>query len=227
MRMSDKDYLKQQIFFRRYQENVAVSSAFADLLRRYEPWDWWTTWTFRESYSAYSASKCFEAFMRGIESHAKYLYVVEANRYREGTHVHAVIGGINHLTYNQVADAWRLQYGRCHVVKYQGDQGVQLGQYLAKYMTKSACWWDLRIPGQLTLGLKARRGPRHERPGLGNPGRSPSVGQAARPEPGRYAPEGGILVRYRLSGEQHERASTRRASSRGFHRMRDLSPGEV
>lgn len=130
--------------------------AFGKLLQEYGPWDWWSTWTFAKPYSAESAARCFEAFMKALGEDVSYLYVIEANRFREGTHVHAVVGNVSRLRRDDTWGKWFKRYGRCHVVPYDNREQDGCGQYLSKYLTKGACWWNIKAHPQGGLSLRHR-----------------------------------------------------------------------
>jgi len=125
-----------------------VAAGFTKLLYLLPARDWWSTWTFDREYSAMSASKAWVRFMSLVNPEACYLYVVEANRWREGTHVHAVVGNVRNLRRKDIWQRWFKRYGRCHIVPFKQGQTGWCGRYVAKYMCKGLCWWDISIPGQ-------------------------------------------------------------------------------
>lgn len=133
-----------------------LGRGFNELLLKYRPWDWWSTWTFTRPYSAESASRCFEAFMRTLGHDTKYLYAIEANRTREGTHVHAVVGNVYSIRRDDTWARWFKRYGRCHIVPFNEHELTACGQYLSKYLAKGACWWNLSVPCQGELKLRHR-----------------------------------------------------------------------
>jgi hypothetical protein len=59
------------------------------------------------------------------------------------THIHALLNGLEGLSYRQIGETWRNRFGREKVEGYQKDLGANY--YLTKYVTKDLCDWDLRI----------------------------------------------------------------------------------
>lgn len=140
------------------EQEARDSMSVFDWLSRGKAWDWWSTWTFEYECSGWSAERAWKRFADEYLGHGvSYLYVIEANRTRAGTHVHAVVGNVSHLYRRIVWQAWFQRYGRCHIVPYDKGKGFECAEYLGKYMTKSrGDLWNVRIPAQGSLGVRFR-----------------------------------------------------------------------
>jgi len=122
---------------------TAQQVGFVELVHHYGPWNWWSTWTFAGEWSVMSCAKTFEKFMRQFKG-ARYLYVIERNRFRNGHHIHALVGGVGHLYIKAVWRDWFEHYGRCHIDRYKVGKEARVGAYVAKYMAKGSAWWDIK-----------------------------------------------------------------------------------
>jgi len=117
------------------------------MIMQYDPWDWWSTWTFANEYSVESARKAFEKFMRKELPDAKCFCAIEANRFRQGTHVHACVGNVFTVSRKATWSKWFEKYGECRIVPY--DEQKDCSEYMTKYMTKKLLWWNIIIPANL------------------------------------------------------------------------------
>jgi len=130
-----------------------LKSAFGELIDEHGPWDWWTTFTWRDrddkkgngygAVSTWSACKMFRRFMQLDEADSDFVFVVEANPSRMGNHVHAVVGGVSGLRREDVWRSWFLKHGRCRIEPYDMDKGSKY--YLGKYISKRIHDWGVKI----------------------------------------------------------------------------------
>lgn len=82
----------------------------------------------------------------------EYFLAVERFHHGDFTHCHALINGVDGLTYRQVGETWRKRYGREQVERY--DQGKGANYYLTKYVVKDVCDWDLYVRDAKTREMK-------------------------------------------------------------------------
>jgi len=68
---------------------------------------------------------------------------VERFKHGDFTHVHALLNGLDGLSYRQIGETWRQRYGREKVEGYEAGKGANF--YLTKYLLKEVCDWDLHI----------------------------------------------------------------------------------
>jgi hypothetical protein len=114
-------------------------------------WQMWMTGTFKPDQSYRDTIKTKRAFQRFITEMTKtyrlnsveYFLAVERFRHGDFTHIHALINGVEGLTYRQVGELWFNRFGRVQVEGYDSEMGANF--YLTKYVVKDVCDWDLRI----------------------------------------------------------------------------------
>lgn len=123
-------------------------------------WQFWFTGTFLPDQSYRDTIKTKRAFGRFAgdlrknykKNEIEYFLAVERFKHGEFTHVHALLNGLDGLSYRQIGEAWRDRYGREQVETYQKDKGANF--YLTKYITKDFCDWDLHIIKTKSHALK-------------------------------------------------------------------------
>lgn len=109
------------------------------------------TGTFRPEQSYRDTIKTKRAFIRFIDemtrtyklSSVEFFLAVERFKSGDFTHIHALINGVQGLTYRQVGELWFNRFGRVQVEGYDPERGANF--YLTKYVLKELCDWDLRI----------------------------------------------------------------------------------
>lgn len=127
-----------------------LRNVMADWVDKFD-WQMWFTGTFKPEKSYRDTIKTKRAFERFIsdlgEKYGKgdieYFLAVERFRHGDFTHCHALMNGLDGLTYRQIGETWRHRYGREQVEKY--DQGKGANYYLTKYVTKELCDWGIKI----------------------------------------------------------------------------------
>jgi hypothetical protein len=114
-------------------------------------WQMWFTGTFKEERSYRDTIKTKKAFMRFIgdlgekyhKSEIEFWLAVERFKCGDFTHVHALLNGLDGLTYRQIGEVWRSRFGRESVEGYDPQKGANY--YLTKYVVKEVCDWDFKI----------------------------------------------------------------------------------
>lgn len=114
-------------------------------------WQIWMTGTFNPDFSYRDTIKTKKAFGRFIgdlrnnfhKDHIEYFMAVERFKSGDFTHVHALLNGVEGLTYPQIGKTWRNRFGRESVEGYDSSKGANY--YLTKYCIKDLCDWDLHI----------------------------------------------------------------------------------
>jgi hypothetical protein len=125
---------------------LSLKEAWASFLSRFEPFEWYGTFTFRDPIHPEQADKCFyrlirrlneDVFGRRYRERGQGIYYVRALEWqrREVLHFHALMGGgvskLKRLTY---IDYWFIESGIARIEPYSSDRGAKA--YLAKYVTK-------------------------------------------------------------------------------------------
>lgn len=115
-------------------------------------WQFWFTGTFPEERSYRDTIKTKRGFERFVgdlrkkygKKEIEYFMAVERFKNGDFTHVHALLNGLDGMTYKQIGETWRARHhGREYVETYVKDKGANF--YLTKYVTKALCDWDLSI----------------------------------------------------------------------------------
>jgi len=114
-------------------------------------WKIWMTGTFKPEFSYRDTIKTKRAFQKFImdlrinykKNEIEYFMVVERFKHGDFTHIHALLNGLDGLTYNQISDAWRNRFGICQVEGFIKNKGADF--YLTKYLLKEVCDWDIYI----------------------------------------------------------------------------------
>ena len=114
-------------------------------------WQIWMTGTFKPDFSyrdTIKTKRAFEKFIKDLRINFKkdeieYFMVVERFKHGDFTHIHALLNGLDGLTYQQIGETWRARYGIEQVEGYEKEKGASF--YLTKYVCKSVCDWDLHI----------------------------------------------------------------------------------
>jgi hypothetical protein len=76
-----------------------------------------------------------------------YFLAVERFSHSMNTHVHFLLAGVSHLTYEAMGSPWwEKHHGYFYVRKY--DPSLGAGYYLTKYITKDLCEWDFRLKNE-------------------------------------------------------------------------------
>jgi len=123
----------------------------ADWVGKYD-WQFWFTGTFPEERSYRDTIKTKKAFTRFVgdlrknygKNDIEYFMAVERFKSGDFTHVHALLNGLDGMTFQQIGETWRdRNLGREHIETYVKDKGANF--YLTKYITKELCDWDLHI----------------------------------------------------------------------------------
>lgn len=134
----------------RWEQNSKMRNSMADWVNQFD-WEIWMTGTFLPDQSYRDTIKTKKAFHRFVGDLTKNFnkidieYFMAVERFTSGdfTHIHALLNGLEGLSYRQIGETWRDRFGREKVEGYQKDKGANY--YLTKYVTKDLCDWDLRI----------------------------------------------------------------------------------
>ena len=123
-------------------------------------WQIYMTGTFLPDQSYRDTIKTKRAFERYIEdlrkkykkSEIEYFMVVERFKHGDFTHIHALLNGLDGLSYRQIGETWRDRFGREQVERFEKGKGADF--YLTKYLLKDVCDWDLHIIKTKSHALK-------------------------------------------------------------------------
>lgn len=143
-------------------QNQCLRDSMAEFANKFE-WQMWMTGTFRPEQSYRDTIKTKRAFKRFLGDLSKQFgkdsieYFMAVERFKSGdfTHIHALINGVDGLTYRQVGEPWFKRFGIVHVEGYDPTKGANY--YLTKYMTKELCDWDLNIDRKKAAGLNFKK----------------------------------------------------------------------
>jgi hypothetical protein len=114
-------------------------------------WQMWITGTFKPDQSYRDTIKTKKAFMRFIgdlgetyhKTDIEFWLAVERFKHGDFTHIHALLNGLDGLTYRQVGEPWFKRFGRVQVEGYDPTKGANY--YITKYVVKEVCDWDFKI----------------------------------------------------------------------------------
>lgn len=114
-------------------------------------WQIYMTGTFLPDQSYRDTIKTKRAFGRYIgdlrnkykKNEIEYFMVAERFKHGDFTHVHALLNGLDGLSYRQIGETWRDRFGREQVERFEKGKGADF--YLTKYLLKEVCDWDLHI----------------------------------------------------------------------------------
>lgn len=134
-----------QYVVRRPNDKEQLIQAFGDWLRRYD-WKWFATFTYPPFYNSFCGEKVKMNFNKArswfdtfINCHGKdiiYFAVMECDiRFRDGFHVHILVGGVNELL-NWI-------YGISKVELYDRSKGA--AYYVAKSIPERDFYWDFKL----------------------------------------------------------------------------------
>jgi hypothetical protein len=123
-------------------------------------WQIFMTGTFqpeRSTKDTIRTKKRFKSFLGDLsekfgKNNIEYFLAVERFRLSDETHCHALLNGLDGLTYRQIGEIWRERFGREEVEKYDPTKGANY--YLTKYVTKELCDWDLNVDLRKAAVLK-------------------------------------------------------------------------
>lgn len=140
-------------------QNECLRDTMATWANKFE-WQMWMTGTFRQEQSYRDTIKTKRAFKRFLGDLAKkfgknnieYFLAVERFAYGDFTHIHALINGVDGLTYRQVGEPWFDRFGRVQIEGYDPTRGANY--YLTKYVLKECCDWDVNIDMKKAAILK-------------------------------------------------------------------------
>lgn len=132
-----------------------LRDSLATWMNKFE-WEFWMTGTFLPDQSYRDTIKTKRAFERFIADLRKNFgknsieYFMAVERFRSGdfTHVHALLNGLQGLTYREIGETWRKRFGREQIEGYDPLKGANY--YLTKYVTKEICDWGLLIDQKKT-----------------------------------------------------------------------------
>jgi len=127
-----------------------LRQTMAEWMNKYD-WQIWMTGTFRPDQSYRDTIKTKRAFKRFMGDLSKmfgknsieYFLAVERFSHGEFTHIHALLNGLDGLTYRQIGEPWFDRFGRVDVQGYDPCKGANF--YLTKYVVKEVCDWDFNI----------------------------------------------------------------------------------
>jgi hypothetical protein len=138
-----------------------LKSEWGQWLSRDWDWDWWVTLTYdAKKFRSGSADHTAVGWARSEADWDSWLTDVvheaalddalappywfrgrEPNPYRYGTHFHALVGGVEHVSRRAAWQRWFSQHGHARIEPYDPQRGA--GFYVAKYVTKEL--GDLRF----------------------------------------------------------------------------------
>lgn len=137
---------------------LPLHEAWVSFLTRFEPYEWYGTFTFREPTHPEQADKCFKRFIRRVNEDTwgrryrekgKGVYYAKAIEWqkRDVLHFHALIGGgVSRLKRRTYKDYWYIENGFARIEAYNPKRGAK--GYLSKYITKNG-EIDIYIPPYL------------------------------------------------------------------------------
>lgn len=133
-----------------YDLNLKLRNSMADWVNQFD-WEIWMTGTFLPDQAYRDTIKTKKAFTRFIgdltddfnKTDIEYFLAIERFHNSDDCHCHALLNGLEGLSYKQIGETWRDRFGREKVEGYQKDKGANY--YLTKYCVKDLCDWDLRI----------------------------------------------------------------------------------
>jgi hypothetical protein len=137
--MNQARYLEPVDRVKAAQLNVEMG----DWVHSLAPWQVIAHLTFAWEASVWSASRCYEKFMRSELRGVSYFYALEQNPGRDGHHVHALWVDCKNLKRSDIWREWFARYGRNRIepVRSPGD----VADYCAKYVTKEGAWWNVKL----------------------------------------------------------------------------------
>jgi hypothetical protein len=159
--------------------------AWGDFLSNYR-WSWFVTLTFREETKSFSGHRKFNAYMKLLERAAggpiTFFRVDELGSINGRFHIHALVGGVDHMRRLTWMDLWKKFNGYARFYPFDVRKGA--AWYCAKYLRKANGDWELggdvesfRI-SQPNLPLRGLRVPKKE-PKAGDDNREPTQGGIA------------------------------------------------
>ena len=140
-------------------QNECLRDTMATWANKFE-WQMWMTGTFRQETSyrdTIKTKRAFERFLRDLSKKfgkhgIEYFLAVERFRHGDFTHIHALLNGLDGLTYRQVGEPWFNRFGRVQIEGYDPTKGANY--YLTKYVLKECCDWDVKIDQKKAAILK-------------------------------------------------------------------------
>jgi hypothetical protein len=114
-----------------------------DWVHSLAPWQVISHLTFRWEASIWSASRCYEKFMRTEVRGVSYFYALEPNPGRDGYHAHALWVDCKNLRRSDIWRTWFKRYGRNRIEPVNSRDDVS--DYCAKYVTKEGSWWNVKL----------------------------------------------------------------------------------
>jgi len=138
---------------------LELTRAWVSFISQFEPFELYSTFTFREEVHPEQADRCFNRFIRAINEElfgrryrekGKGIYYVRAlEMQRRGVlHFHALMGGgVRKLRRLALMDKWFLDNGIARIERY--DKGKGAKGYLSKYVFKGG-EIDIYIPPYLS-----------------------------------------------------------------------------
>jgi hypothetical protein len=114
-----------------------------DWVHSLAPWQVISHLTFRWEASIWSASRCYEKFMRTELRGVSYFYALEPNPGRDGYHAHALWVDCKNLRRSDIWRTWFKRYGRNRIEPVNSRDDVS--DYCAKYVTKEGSWWNVKL----------------------------------------------------------------------------------
>jgi len=132
-------------------DNLQIRESLAEWVDQFT-WQVWFTGTFppdRSYRDTIKTKRAFEKFVEDLrnnykKNHIEYFMAVERFKHGDFTHVHALLNGLDGLTYPQIGETWRARFKGIEQVEGY-DPGKGANYYLTKYVCKSICDWDLHI----------------------------------------------------------------------------------
>lgn len=132
---------------RKVLERIEMQAWVANLA----PWELAFTGTFRWEASLASGQRAFERFMKRRCSDVSYFYALEPNPSRDGCHVHSLFANTAGLYRKAIWQEWLSRFGRNRLEPIR--HRVDAENYVAKYCTKDASWWNVHLADPMLKGL--------------------------------------------------------------------------
>lgn len=156
-----------------------LKSEWGQWLSRDWDWDWWVTLTYdakkfrsgspdhtavgwarsEADFDHWLTDVVHEAVKDDALSPPYWFRGREPNPYRYGTHFHALIGGVQHVSRRAAWQRWFTDHGHARIEPYDPKRGA--GFYVAKYVTKEL--GDLRFSANAGLYQKGWNSESRER----------------------------------------------------------------
>lgn len=107
------------------------------------PWDYWTTWTFREPRTSRAIRRAIEAHIERIGA-SRAFWGIEAGKVNGRLHGHGLLHFARQIPPQAEAiwKDWFKRHGRAHVDEFDQEKGAT--HYVSEYVSKRLADYDLQ-----------------------------------------------------------------------------------